>query len=66
MGKLCMLSYHKGHTYGNWKSIWIGGDFKVIICGASHKGLRPSFIGETDTSRHQIIFIWQLEEGYVP
>ena len=41
-----------------------GEDFKVIIWGASHKGLGPFFIGGVDPSRHHVkIFIWQLEEG---
>ena len=41
-----------------------GEDFKVIIWGASHKGLGPFFIDGVDPSRHHVkIFIWQLEEG---
>ena len=41
----------------------LGEDFKVIIWGASHKGLGPFFIGGIDPSKYQVkIFIWQLEE----
>ena len=42
----------------------LGEDFKVIIWGASQKGLGPIFIGGVDPLRHHVkIFIWQLEEG---
>ena len=42
----------------------LGADFKVIIWGASQKGIEPFFIGGVDPSRHQVnILICQLEEG---
>ena len=40
------------------------GDFKVIIWGASHKGMGPFLWGGVDLLRHHVkILIWQLEEN---
>ena len=42
----------------------IKGDFKVIVWGASHKGMEPYFMEGVDSSRHHInILVLQLEEG---
>ena len=42
----------------------LGGDFKVIIWGASHKGTGTFLWGElTLRDTHVKILIWHLEEG---
>ena len=42
------------------------GDFKVIIWGASHKGMEPFLWGGVDLLRQHVkVLIWQLEEDQV-
>ena len=42
------------------------GDFKVIIWGASHKGMEPFLWSGVDLLRQHVkVLIWQLEEDQV-
>ena len=43
--KLCMLPCHSCQNYEAWRSQEVGEGFKVIICGAKHKGVTNFYGG---------------------